>query len=73
MEWLGTSASTFGDSLIVAAGDRTVRSTKGTGTATAVAYVRNNPIDLTINAGTMYFVTQAGQNLRGRLYKVTGF
>jgi hypothetical protein len=74
MEWLTGGASAFADSLIVAAGDRTVRSTKGTGTAAAVAYVRTSPIDLTFNAGTMYVVTQAGQNnLRGRLYKVTGF
>jgi hypothetical protein len=73
MEWLAGGASAFKDSLIVAAGDRTVRSTTGAGNAAAVAYVRNNPIDLTFHAGTMYVITTQGQNSRGRLYKVTGF
>ncbi|MGE5186358.1 MAG: hypothetical protein ACM31C_30090 [Acidobacteriota bacterium] len=73
MEWLAGGTTQFANTLMVAAtGNRTVVSTTGNGTVAAV-YLRNGPIDLTVASGTMYIVTEPGNNIRGRIYKVTGF
>jgi DNA-binding beta-propeller fold protein YncE len=73
LEWLAGGPSSFADSLLVAdSGNRLVVSTKGV-TPLAVAYLRNNPIDLSLLGGTLYIVTSPSANNRGRIYTVTGF
>lgn len=74
IEWLAGGTSSFADSLMIASqGDRVVESSNGTGPANAAAYLRNEPIDLAIAAGTMYVLTTPSAGNRGRIYKVTGF
>ncbi len=73
MEWLSGGASAYADSLLVASADgRTVESTRGLGN-TAVAFLRTNPVDLALDAGSLYILTAPGNGSRGRIYKVTGF
>ena len=73
MEWLGTGTSAWANMLMVAgSGDRLVGGTTGIGELPA-AFFRNNPVDLTIAGDTMFVITAPGNNLRGRIYKVTGF
>ena len=73
MEWLAGGTSQFADSLMIASsGARIVTSAKGPAQL-AATYLRNSPIDLTLNAGTMYVITMPGFNNRGRIYKVAGF
>lgn len=73
VEWLGTSTTTFANSLMVAdQGARVVVSQSATAQLTA-AYMRNSPIDLAFIGGTMYILTSASANNRGRIYAVTGF
>lgn len=73
VEWLAGGSSAFADSLLIADFDaRIVESSKGSG-VTATAYLRNNPVDLALAAGTMYIVTAPSAGNRGRIYQVTGF
>ena len=73
LEWLGASTTPFANSLLVAEqGARTVTSTTGAAQL-AAAYLRNTPIDLAVAGGTLYILTSASANNRGRIYKVTGF
>ncbi|MCA9676321.1 MAG: hypothetical protein H6708_10175 [Kofleriaceae bacterium] len=73
LEWLAGGTSEFADSLMIAErGDRLVVSSRGDGTR-AVAYLRNNPVDVAIAGGTMYILTRPSANNRGRVFAVTGF
>lgn len=72
IEWLGGS-SPFASSLLVAlSGDQRVVATAGTGTR-AVAYLRNEPIDVAVFGTTGYVLTRPSANNRGRLFRITGF
>lgn len=73
MEWLAGGTSAYGDSLLVASTEgRTVESTRGLGT-TAVAFLRTGPVDLALDAGSLYILSEPANGSRGRIYKVTGF
>jgi hypothetical protein len=73
LEWYAGATMPWSGSLMVASfGDRIVASTKGAGVL-AAAYLRNDPIDLTIADGSMYVLTAPSSGNRGRIYKVTGF
>lgn len=72
IEWLGGTSAFSGSLLVALSGDQRVVATSGTG-ARAVAYLRNDPIDVAI-AGTNGFVlTRPSANNRGRIFRVTGF
>ena len=71
IEWVA-GASAWANSLLVASTqDRVIASTKAG--AAAAAFLRNTPIDVTIDGGTLYILTSPSANNRGRIYKVTGF
>jgi len=73
VEWLAGGASPYADSLMIAIrGDRIVGSTTGNGVH-PTAYLRNRPIDIAIDAGTMYIVTEPSADAPGRIFAVTGF
>lgn len=73
MEWLAGGTSAYADSLLVASTDgRTVEATRGLG-RTAVAFLRTGPVDLALDAGSLYILTAPANGIRGRIYKVTGF
>lgn len=73
IEWVG-GASAWKDSLLVALSQaRTVTSVQGGRDALAAAFLRNAPIDLALDGGTLYILTSPSANNRGRIYKVTGF
>jgi DNA-binding beta-propeller fold protein YncE len=73
LEWLDGGASVYADTLMIAnRGDRTVESSAGNGTR-PTAYLRNDPIDVAIDGGTMYVLTTPSAGDRGRIFSVTGF
>lgn len=74
IEWLAGGASAFADSLMVANNNsRKITSTRGNYTPRDAVFLRNDPVDLAIDNGTMYILTQPSQNNRGRIFAVTGF
>lgn len=73
IDWMGGTNPAWSNSLMVAqSGDRTVGSTRGSGTRAAV-YLRNSPIDVATSAGTLFVLTRPSAGSRGRIFKVTGF
>ena len=70
--WNAGGTSAFADSLLVTERDRqTVASTQGSGKRT-VAFMRNDPVDVDVVAGTMYILTEPSNGDRGRVFIVTG-
>jgi DNA-binding beta-propeller fold protein YncE len=72
LEWMAGTTSWAGSLMVADFGDRTVVSTRGTGTL-AAAYLRNPPVDLAVAGGTLYILTAPSAGNRGRIYKVAGF
>jgi len=73
VEWLGTSTTPFASSLMVAQTQARIVASLTATNVLAAAYLRNSPIDLAFIGGTMYILTSASANNRGRIYAVTGF
>lgn len=74
IEWLAGGSSDFADSLLVANQDgNTVVSTRGQGTARAAVYLRNDPVDVALDGGTLYVLSRQSSGNRGRIFVVTGF
>lgn len=73
LEWLAGGSSAYADTLMIADRDaRVVYSSAGVGTR-PTAYLRNDPIDVAIDGGTMYVLTQPSAGDPGRIFMVTGF
>ncbi len=72
IEWVG-GTSAFANSLLVAlSADQRVVATAGSGPR-AAAYLRNDPIDVSVAAGTAYVLTSPSAGNRGRIFRVAGF
>lgn len=72
IEWLGGGSAFAGSLLVALSGDRRVVATGGAGPR-AVAYLRNDPIDLAIAGASGYVLTRPSANSRGRIFRITGF
>lgn len=72
IEWLGGTSPFAGSLLVALSGDQRVVATAGAG-ARAVAYLRNDPIDIAVSGTTGYVLTRPSANNRGRLFRITGF
>lgn len=72
IEWLGGTSPFAGSLLVALSGDQRVVATAGTGPR-AIAYLRNEPIDITVSGTTGYVLTRPSANNRGRLFRITGF
>ncbi len=73
LEWLATGTTAYANTLMVAQTDARIVTSITPTNQLAAAYLRNTPIDLTFIGGTMYVLTSASANNRGRIYAVTGF
>jgi hypothetical protein len=73
LEWLVGGTTPYANTLMVAQTDARIVTSLTPTNQLAAAYLRNSPIDLTFIGGTMYVLTSASANNRGRIYKVTGF
>ena len=73
LEWLATGTTPYANTLMVAQTDARIVASLTPTNQLAAAYLRNSPIDLTFIGGTMYVLTSASANNRGRIYAVTGF
>lgn len=73
IDWLVGGTSDFADSLLVTERDgQQLTSTRGNGKQ-AVAFLRNDPVDVAVDGGTVYILTEPSAGDRGRIFVVTGF
>ena len=53
--------------------DRSVVSSRGFNTGRRIVFLRNDPVDIALDGGTLYILTRPSAGDPGRIYAVTGF